>query len=106
MTYSSRDTENFPGNKNPFLESRASSTFVSTKSDDCGSLNATIRSLKSEIDIDISSINADLEALDKYDEDLSRPFKDGISVIKSSINRMNISIEVSSPSKLQSTFDS
>ena len=55
-TYSTYDMENDAGKDNPLLDSRASSTFVSTKSGDCSSLNVTIKSLKSEIELDIDSI--------------------------------------------------
>ena len=92
--------ENIGSKDNPLLDSRASSTFVSTKSDDCASLNVTIKSLKSEIELDIDSIQMDLLALDKFDTELSRPFKDGIQVIKKSVDRMNTSVEHRSPSRL------
>lgn len=104
-TYSTQDMENIGSKDNPLLDSRASSTFVSTKSDDCASLNVTIKSLKSEIALDIDSIQMDLLALDKFDTELSRPFKDGIQVIKKSVDRMNTSVEHRSPSRLQCTWD-
>jgi hypothetical protein len=81
--------------------------YVSTKSEDPTSLNATVRSIKSDIDWDIATIEEELKILEKFDTDLAKPFHDGIEIIQRSVNRLNTSIESTSPCRtLNSTMNS